>query len=290
MIGSPATTPREGLWSGLSREQEAELNALLDPQYVSTRKQGGTTLSYVQGHHAIREANRIFGHAGWQTMTDCKLVVERDWKSKEGRDGWLVCYSAHTTVRVQCVDGTWVEKDGWGYGEGIDYSNPGQAHESAVKEAETDALKRALVKFGDPFGLALYDKQQEHVADANGNGNGRKQAPPPAQARQQVPPAPPVAGSPSPLAQDVPMPTNVVSILLGYYGQLGLEKGALTKWRQSREWGETPMMSQLPMIVNWISTHDASVAANLYAALRDAGVTFVGGSVSETVTGPQEVM
>ena len=36
----------------------------------------------------------------------------------------------------------------------------GQAHESALKEAETDAMKRALMTFGNPFGLALYDKQQ----------------------------------------------------------------------------------------------------------------------------------
>jgi len=36
----------------------------------------------------------------------------------------------------------------------------GEAHESALKEAETDATKRALVTFGNLFGLALYDKQQ----------------------------------------------------------------------------------------------------------------------------------
>jgi hypothetical protein len=39
----------------------------------------------------------------------------------------------------------------------------GLAHESAVKEAVTDALKRALRSFGNPFGLALYDKTRENV-------------------------------------------------------------------------------------------------------------------------------
>ena len=33
------------------------------------------------------------------------------------------------------------------------------------KEAETDARKRALMTFGNPFGLALYDKTQANVAD-----------------------------------------------------------------------------------------------------------------------------
>ena len=37
----------------------------------------------------------------------------------------------------------------------------GQAHESAIKEAETDSMGRALMTLGNPFGLALYDKQQE---------------------------------------------------------------------------------------------------------------------------------
>jgi len=40
---------------------------------------------------------------------------------------------------------------------------PGEAHENAIKEAETDATKRALSTFGNLFGLALYDKEQQGV-------------------------------------------------------------------------------------------------------------------------------
>jgi hypothetical protein len=39
----------------------------------------------------------------------------------------------------------------------------GEAVESAIKGAETDATKRALVLFGWPFGLALYDKNRTNV-------------------------------------------------------------------------------------------------------------------------------
>src|SRR5262245_15897946 len=39
----------------------------------------------------------------------------------------------------------------------------GQAHELALKGAETDATKRALATFGNPFGLALYDREQNGV-------------------------------------------------------------------------------------------------------------------------------
>ncbi len=42
---------------------------------------------------------------------------------------------------------------------------PSSGRGSAIKEAETDAMKRALMTFGNPFGLALYDKDQANVVD-----------------------------------------------------------------------------------------------------------------------------
>jgi recombination DNA repair RAD52 pathway protein len=56
-------------------------------------------------------------------------------------------------------------REGSGAGHGIDL-DLGQAHESALKEAETDAMKRALMTFGNPFGLALYDKRQREVTSS----------------------------------------------------------------------------------------------------------------------------
>src|SRR5262249_30224790 len=44
----------------------------------------------------------------------------------------------------------------------------GQAHELALKGAETDATKRALATFGNPFGLALYDRDRAGVRRASG--------------------------------------------------------------------------------------------------------------------------
>jgi hypothetical protein len=64
-------------------------------------------------------------------------------------------------------------REGTGAGHGID-TDLGLAHESAIKEAETDAMKRALMTFGNPFGLALYDKSQRQVS--GGNPAGRETA------------------------------------------------------------------------------------------------------------------
>jgi len=48
----------------------------------------------------------------------------------------------------------------------------GLAHESALKEAETDAMKRALMTFGNAFGLARDDKQQRQVATSHPAAEG----------------------------------------------------------------------------------------------------------------------
>jgi hypothetical protein len=67
-------------------------------------------------------------------------------------------------------------REGTGAGHGID-TDLGQAHESAIKEAETDAMKRALMTFGNPFGLALYDKQQREVTGAVETGERPRSRP-----------------------------------------------------------------------------------------------------------------
>jgi hypothetical protein len=52
---------------------------------------------------------------------------------------------------------------GAGHGSAL---HAGEAHEQALKEAETDATKRALSSFGNIFGLALYDREKRGVRAA----------------------------------------------------------------------------------------------------------------------------
>ena len=143
--------------------QIQELEAPLARTHVATRQQSGRSLSYIEGWFAIKEANRIFGFDQWnretidiRVLTEKPRVIGRDDRAK---DGWGVSYFAKVRVTV----GT-VVREGCGTGHGIDV-DLGLAHESALKEAETDAMKRALMTFGNPFGLALYDKTQSDVSD-----------------------------------------------------------------------------------------------------------------------------
>jgi recombination DNA repair RAD52 pathway protein len=144
-----------------SDKQVADLSGPLSRASVKTRKQSGRTLSYVEGWHVIAEANRIFGHDNWTRETiEMRLVAEAGRAiGEEKAPGWGVTYVCRVRITVDDV-----VRDGFGAGHGID-RDLGQAHESAAKEAETDAMKRAFMTFGNPFGLALYDKEQTSVVD-----------------------------------------------------------------------------------------------------------------------------
>jgi DNA repair and recombination protein RAD52 len=142
-----------------TEEQITALKAPLNRAFVKERSQAGRSLSYIEGWKAIDEANRIFGFDNWERQTvELKPVCE-PYQDPSGK--WRVSYMARVRIHIKSED---IVRDGCGYGSGID-KDLGQAHESALKEAETDAMKRALMTFGNPFGLALYDKEQKNVVD-----------------------------------------------------------------------------------------------------------------------------
>lgn len=175
--------------TGFSREQIEALSAPLSKENVKTRGQSGRELSYVEGWHVIAEANRIFGFHAWDRETvalDCVAQDERT-IGRDQKPGWRVTYTARVRVTVRVPGQAPIIRDGCGAGHGIDVDR-GLAHESALKEAETDAMKRALMTFGNPFGLALYDKEQREVegagrASAPARGGPSPQAGPPPPAR-----------------------------------------------------------------------------------------------------------
>ena len=131
----------------VSQDQRQALSAKLDGKRVRERIQDGQTLSYIEGWFAIAEANRIFGFEGWDRETVALRCV---WDgSRQGR--YACVYLAQVRIRVRAGEAV-VTREGHGSGSGSGLS-PAEAHEGAAKEAETDATKRALVTFGNPFGL-----------------------------------------------------------------------------------------------------------------------------------------
>lgn len=143
----------------LTPEQIKALAAPLDPRHVKPPPQGKYG-EYVDSHHVLSEANRIFGHDGW-SYTISRLDLCSRVETTDSRGAPQVRVGYRCTV-VATVAG--VSREGAAVGSGMAKpENEADAHESAVKEAETDALKRALRSFGNTFGLALYDKTKADV-------------------------------------------------------------------------------------------------------------------------------
>ena len=164
---------------GYSPQQIEALCAPLNRAHISSREQGKGSVSYLKSFVVLQEANRIFGFDGWQRQTlSCRCVSQAERLIGESkRPGWGVTYIARVRITVSAgANGTLI-REGTGAGHGID-TDLGLAHESAIKEAETDAMKRALVTFGNPFGLALYDKSQRQVSGAPAPTQGRGAQPP----------------------------------------------------------------------------------------------------------------
>ena len=138
-------------------EQRQALKAKLRYRHVRTRASNGTPISYVEGWHVIAEANRIFGYDCWDRQT---LSPRCLWR--ETQRGETTCfYTAKVRITVRAGEAMIVRE---GIGTGTGRSSAAEtAHEIALKAAETDATKRALATFGNPFGLALYDKEQRGV-------------------------------------------------------------------------------------------------------------------------------
>ena len=203
---------------GLSKEQISALAAPLDRSKVQQREQGRSRVSYLEGWQLIAEANRIFGFDGWQRQTiavHCVCQAERligaRSNGREPKPGWGVTYTARVRITVTAGGMTPLVREGTGAGHGIDV-DLGQAHESAIKEAETDAMKRALMTFGNPFGLALYDKQQREVtssATAAPNANPRSR---PVEAAPRQQPQSPAQQEPDP-SLDPLDPSTIQQIL-----------------------------------------------------------------------------
>lgn len=140
-----------------SQQQLKELTAPLSKAHVKKNPKG---FDYVEGWHAIAEANRIFGFDAWDRQT---LEMRQLGEPQQVDGKWRVAYHCRVRVTVRAGE-TIITRDGSGYGSGI-VKDIRDAHEGAIKEAETDAMKRALMTFGNPFGLALYDKTQANVVE-----------------------------------------------------------------------------------------------------------------------------
>src|SRR5499427_6714046 len=93
--------------------QVKSLEAKLDSKHVKTRRAQDTILTYVEGWHAISEANRIFGYDAWDRQT---ITTHCVWSGTANRQ-CAAAYSAKVRISVRTGAIT-IIREGCGSGEG----------------------------------------------------------------------------------------------------------------------------------------------------------------------------
>ena len=165
----------ELLWDGLSPAVSQALGQPLDPALASQRKgRAGRSYDYLEGHAVIEQANRIFGYGGWgyELAGDVTLRQVETVDTKTGEVTTASAYSAPVRVTVA---GALPRTD---IGVHPVAEDTLDGHDTAIKAAVTDGMKRAFRSFGVQFGNGFYGDQpqvgnppqpQRVPAQANGN-------------------------------------------------------------------------------------------------------------------------
>ena len=171
----------------MNPEIKALLEGDLDPARVKHRDAGrGQTVPYLEGYDVIDTANRIFGFDGWSYEVSSVGLVSTFEVTREDRRRGTGPYKVTVSLYEARVKVTALGVTRLDVGTNLTSDDRPESHDTSIKGAVTDALKRALRTFGTQFGNDLYDKgtgQREAAPDnrtaaprrpqrAASNGNG----------------------------------------------------------------------------------------------------------------------
>ena len=151
----------ELLWDGLPPAATNALGQPLNAELVSQRKgRGGKTFDYLEGHVVIDQANRIFGYGGWGYELAGDVILRRveTIDTQTGEVKVSLGYSAPVRVTVAGA----LPRTDIGVHPVTEDNLDG--HDTAMKGAVTDGLKRAFRSFGVQFGNGFYGDQASRSA------------------------------------------------------------------------------------------------------------------------------
>lgn len=139
----------------LNAAQYEQLLKPLNPARIAKRQQAGRSLSYLEAWDVKAHMNRVFGFLNWSAdVIESTLAFEE--KNEKGQ--WNVGYKVTLRLRINTGDDMFQDST---YTESAVGSatlpQRGEAHDMAIKSAESDAFKRAAINLGTQFGLSLYD-------------------------------------------------------------------------------------------------------------------------------------
>ena len=117
--------------------------------------------AHVAGWDISAHLTRMFGFAKWEKEILTLELLSEVPVEKNGRTGWYVTWRCTLQLRVFDAHGRliWRNEDA-ATGSAQNQPHLHDAHDLAMKNAVTYALKRCAKDLGDQFGLSLYNKGQ----------------------------------------------------------------------------------------------------------------------------------
>lgn len=144
-----------------SRLTDNQLKVLFSELHKSRVGHNQKGFAHVQQWDIRRFLIRVFGFGGYDTelvSIDCVREIEHPPSNPSGKSRWTVVYRVHQRLTIKDIAGNPIASyDGVATGDAQNQPSLGDAHDGAVKEADSQSLKRAAVNLGDAFGLALYN-------------------------------------------------------------------------------------------------------------------------------------
>ena len=135
----------------LNQQQQQQLLKPLNASRVAKRSGGGgRSLSYLEAWDVKAHLIRLFGFGRWSANV---LQAELAFEEQNEKGQWNVGYKVLLELRIYDLPCSYTEA---AIGSAT-LPQRGEAHDMAIKTAESDALKRAAINLGDQFGLSLYN-------------------------------------------------------------------------------------------------------------------------------------
>lgn len=146
----PTAVPIQPLSDGQIRTLMAPLNQ----NRISHRKQGGSSLSYLEAWDVKATLIRVFGFGGFSA--ECIETDVFDIRNPDPNNDKKFAVSARCTVRLTIHQLGVVFTESAASSQ-VGSQGIGDVADFAIKTAESDALKRAAIYLGTQFGLSLYN-------------------------------------------------------------------------------------------------------------------------------------
>jgi len=139
----------------LTDKQFQALSLPLNPLRVAQTRDNQ---SHLEAWDVRATLSRIFEHAGWSAdLVDLHLVYEENTQPDKDEPRWRCGYRATVRITIHATGATYTEAAFGGTIGTMPNSKRDDAHDTAIKTAESQAFKRAAMNLGTQFGLSLYD-------------------------------------------------------------------------------------------------------------------------------------